>query len=340
MTLPDAPPPGVRRFGRLPDGRDVEVITLGMPGGLQADILTYGANLHRLAFPVRGRARQLVLQLPTLADYAADTAYVGPVVGRFANRIAGGRFTLDGQAHQLTRNEGDNHLHGGRYGVGKRLWRLLSPPTATEATLGLLSPAGEEGYPGRLEITLGLTVTADALQVRLRATTDAPTPVNLTYHPYINLGGQATSHWLRIPASRYLPVLPDLIPTGELLPVADTPFDFRRGRVIAQAMAGSHPQLSLAGGFDHCWVLDADADCHCELRSASDDLALKIRASGPGLQFYSGQYLARTHGDIGTGLALEPQGFPDAPRHAAFPDSVLRPGQTYRADMEFRLSAR
>ena len=323
----------------------MEAITLGAADGLQAEVLTYGAILRQLSIPVGGQRRALILQLPGIEQYERDAAYLGPVVGRFANRIGAGRFAIDGQAHQLSRNENGNHLHGGARGVGKRLWRLLEPPHRDSAgraalRLGLHSPAGEEGYPGNLDITLELSMRSDALHVSFTAYTDAPTPVNLTWHPYFNLGGNADAHWLRIPASRYLPVGPGLIPTGEIAPVQGTPFDFRLGRQIAPPPLHTHPQLSLGGGYDHCWVIDADADCHCELRSPQGDVTLKVGASGPGLQFYSGQFLAQTHPGIGSGLALEPQGLPDAPNHPAFPDAILRPGSTYRASIEYRVSVR
>ena len=330
--------PQVRHFGHLADGRSVEAITLGGPAGLQAEVLTYGAILHGLSFPVGGLRRELILRMEELGHYERDAAYVGPVVGRFANRIAAGRFAIDGRSHQLTRNERGNHLHGGAQGTGKRLWRVLDAPSDSQVRLGLQSPAGEEGYPGTLDITLALTILPDALRVSLAAHTDAPTPVNLTWHPYFNLGGSAAAHWLRIPASYYLPVGPGLIPTGEIAPVEGTPFDFRVGRRLAPPPLHMHPQLSPGGGYDHCWVLDAGADCHCELRSPQDDVTLKLSASGPGLQFYGGQFLSQTHPGIGSGLALEPQGLPDAPNHPNFPDAILRPGSSYHASIEYRVS--
>jgi aldose 1-epimerase len=183
-----------------------------------------------------------------------------------------------------------------------------------------------------------LALGADSLGISFTARCDAPTPVNLTWHPYFNLGGEAERHWLRIPASRYLPVGPGLIPTGEIAPVDATPFDFRKGRILQPPALDTHPQLGLGGGYDHCWVLDADADCQCELRSPEGDLALTITGSGPGLQFYSGQYLSRAHPVIGSGIALEPQGFPDAPNHVEFPDATLRPGRDYIARIEYRFS--
>lgn len=324
----------IAAFGTLADGRNVESVTLGAPDALRVEVLTYGAILRRLSLPVRGTRRDVILGFDQLDAYERDRAYVGPVVGRFGNRIAGGQFTVDGQTHKVTPNENGNHLHGGALGVSKRLWRILDA-SDSRLTLGLRSPAGEEGYPGTLDIELELTARPDRLQIAFTARTDAATPVNLTYHPYFNLGGIATEHWIRIPASRYLPVGPGLIPSGELAPVDGTPFDFRSGRRLAPPPLHTHPQLPLGGGYDHCWVLDPGADCHCELRAPQADLRMYLRGSGPGLQFYNGQFLAQAHPAIGSGLILEPQGLPDAPNHPNFPDAILRPGQTYRASIEY-----
>lgn len=328
----------IRPFGRLADGREVQAITLGNGDGLSAEVLTYGANLRHLSVPVAGQRRETVLALDDIAQYEADTAYVGPVVGRFANRIARGRFAVDGHAHQLACNENGNHLHGGANGVGRQLWQVIGTPSESSLVLALHSPAGTEGYPGNLDVEMRLALRGNSLAIGFTARCDAPTPVNLTWHPYFNLGGEATRHWLRIPASHYLPVGAGLIPTGEIAPVDGTPFDFRKGRILQPPALDAHPQLGLGGGYDHCWVLDADADCQCELRSPEGDLALAITGSGPGLQFYGGQYLSRAHPGIGSGIALEPQGFPDAPNHPGFPDAILRPGRHYGARIEYRFS--
>lgn len=325
-------------FGRLADGRDVQAITLVSDEGLQAQVLTYGAILRSLSYPVNGRRRELILSLDNLGQYESDPAYVGPVVGRFANRIAQGRFAADGRLYQLTPNENGNHLHGGTRGVGKQPWRLLGSPTDSAVRLALESPSGDEGYPGNLSVEMTLSLERDCLRIDFAARSDAPTPVNLTCHPYFNLGGEATLHWLRIPASRYLPVDAGLIPTGEFAPVEGTAFDFREGRILQPPPLDTHPQLVAGGGYDHCWVLDDDADCQCELRSPAGDIALTVSGSGPGLQFYNGQYLSRSHPGIGSGLALEPQGLPDAPNHPGFPDAILRPGSAYRASIQYRFS--
>jgi aldose 1-epimerase len=333
----------MRSFGLLEDGRGIDAITLGDASGLQVEVLTYGAILHRLTYPVRGVRRDLILHFDRLQDYERDRAYVGSLVGRFGNRIGGSRFELDGKTHQVTANEGVNHLHGGELGFGKRLWRVLEP-TGTESrrvVLGLRSPDGEEGYPGTVDATVELTVKPNALSVALRAHSDAATPINLTYHPYFNLAGDfnapAIEQHLRIPARHYLPVSSGLIPTGEIAPVDGTTFDFRASRRLRPPALQTHPQLELAGGYDHCWMLDANADCACELASPNRDLTLTM-TGGPGLQFYNGQFLARTHPALGSGVILEPQGFPNAPNEQGFPTAILRPGETYRADIEYRLN--
>jgi aldose 1-epimerase len=332
----------MRSFGLLQDGRSIEAITLGDESGLQAEVLTYGAILRRLSFPVRGVRRELILHFDRIEQYEADRAYVGSLVGRFGNRIAAGRFELDGRTHQVTANEGTNHLHGGTLGFGKRVWRVLdvSERRDRRVLLGLRSPDGEEGYPGTVEATVELTVKPHALSITLSASSDAATPVNLTYHPYFNLGGgadtPATDQWLRIPARHYLPVAAGLIPTGEIATVDDTTFDFRTSRRLKPPPIDSHPQLGLAGGYDHCWVLDPDADCACEIASPDRDVTLKM-SGGPGLQFYNGQFLSRSHPALGSGVILEPQGFPNAPNEARFPAAILRPGETYRRVIEYRL---
>jgi aldose 1-epimerase len=334
--------PGIRAFGRLADGRDIEAITLGEPDGVQVEVLTYGAIIRRLTVPMRGARRDVVLHFDSLAEYERDRDNVGPVVGRFGNRIARGQFTIDGVAHQVSVNEGENHLHGGATGFAKRVWRVLDTG-ATRLTLGLHSPAGDEGYPGNLDATIALETTQDSLRVRIGAHCDAPTPVNLTYHPYFNLAGDSsvpgTQHSLRIPASRYLPVRAGLIPTGEFADVSGTPFDFRRSRRLAPPALESDAQLLLGGGYDHCWLLDPGADCSCELTSPDRDLTMTILGSGPGVQFYNGQYLSRAHPRLGSGVILEPQGLPNSMNEPRFPNVILRPGESYRADIDYRFQS-
>jgi aldose 1-epimerase len=188
-------------------------------------------------------------------------------------------------------------------------------------------------------VTAELSVKSRTLGVALSARTDAATPINLTYHPYFNLAGDfsvpATGQWLRIPAGHYLPVAQGLIPTGEIAAVDGTAFDFRTSRRLEPPPLKSHAQLEIAGGYDHCWVLDADAECACEIAAPDRDLTLSM-SGGPGLQFYNGQFLGRSHPSLGSGVILEPQGFPNAPNEPGFPAAILRPGETWRRVIEYR----
>lgn len=333
----------IRPFGLLEDGRGIDAITLGTERGLQVEVLTYGAILRRLSYPVRGVRRDLILHFDGLAQYERDRAYVGSLVGRFGNRIGGSRFELDGKVHHVTANEDANHLHGGALGFGKRVWRVLDFTETRRVVLGLTSPDGEEGYPGNVEVTAELAVKPDTLSIILSARSDAATPINLTYHPYFNLQADphqpATDQRLRIPANHYLPVVPGLIPTGELASVEGSTFDFRVSRPLRPPSIESHPQLALAGGYDHCWVLADDADCACELSCADQDVKLTM-LGGPGLQFYNGQFLARSHPTLGSGVILEPQGFPNAPNEPRFPPATLRPGALYTVGIEYRVEAK
>jgi len=249
----------------------VDAITLGAADSLQAEVLTYGGILRRLTIPTRSGLTNLILTLPDLATYLRDTAFLGVIVGRVANRIAQARFRMSGREYQLTANDGPHHLHGGTQGFGKRLWRVLDLQHSPQPQLrlGLTSPDAEEGYPGTLEVSAEITLGADELRLQLEARCDATTPVSLTWHPYFNFSGRpersVDDHLLRLPASRYLPVRDSgLIPTGEIADVAGTPFDFRSMRPLRVPTLATHPQLQNAGGYDHCWVLDGQRDCDAE----------------------------------------------------------------------------
>jgi aldose 1-epimerase len=323
----------IEPFGNLQDGRRVEAVTLGTPGGLQAQILTYGGILRRLTWPVRGVAADLVLSLPDLDAYVRDPAFLGILVGRFANRIAGARFELDGQTYRITANEGPNQLHGGQLGFGKRLWKVLDLQPPRRLVLGYTSPDGEEGYPGTLAVSAEFIVESDWLSLRFQARCDRATPLNLTWHPYFDLPGDPV---LRIPASHFLPVRDaQLIPTGELASVAGTPFDFREPRSVRSPDPASHPQLTIPAGYDHCWVLDEKRDCDAELRAPG--VSLKVLSERRALQFYGGQALPRQHPGM-RGICLEPQDFPNAPNEPRFPPAILRPGTACTTTFYYRLS--
>jgi aldose 1-epimerase len=283
-----------------------------------------------------------VLSLPDLDAYARDRAFIGCVIGRFANRIAGASFELDGRRVRVTANEGANHLHGGAVGFGKRAWSVLdfTPGTPGSLRLGLRSPDGEEGYPGNFEVNVEFVVTDERLTLRFEAASDAPTPVNLTYHPYFNLGGGFDGeHFLQIPADHYLPVSDrDLIPSGELCPVQGTPFDFRQSTLLELPAAPSHPQLVIAGGYDHCFARDTRTHEAAILRSERSGITLRLRSNQPGLQFYGGQALPQEYPQLRHGISLEPQRFPNAPNEESFGCSILRPGEIYSHDLIYQFS--
>jgi aldose 1-epimerase len=329
-----------RAFGSLDDGAQVDAITLGSRDGLQVEILTYGGILRRMEVPTAAGSINLVLGLPDIDAYQRDTAYLGAIAGRFASRIAGARYEYAGQSHQLAANEGQNHLHGGTLGFGKRVWRILDRDR-DRLRLAYRSPAGEEGYPGTLDVEATYTVGDMSLELLLEAHTDAPTLINLTGHAYFNLAGDpkvpAAQQVLTLPADRYLPVIDSsLIQTGEIASVAGTPFDFRRARALADAPP--HPQLAMRGGYDQCLVMPAGEPSRAELHSPHSGVTLRVDSPKPVLQLYEGQGLDRQHPGLGRGICLEPQDYPNAPNEPAFPDAILQPGETYSHPIRYRLS--
>ncbi|QKG20786.1 aldose epimerase family protein [Actinomadura verrucosospora] len=318
MTLPDT------AFGFTPAGEKVERHVLDN-GTLRAAVLTYGATLQRLRV---ADGTDVVLGLGTLKDYLHRSRYFGAVVGRYGNRIARGRFTLDGREHRLAANDGEHALHGGVRGFDKRVWRTESAgPEAVE--LSLVSPDGEEGYPGELTARVRYVLDGDALRLEYRATTDAPTVVNLTNHSYFNLAGSGDvrRHVVAIEADRYLPVDGEKIPTGEPAPVAGTPFDFTvPTRVDARR----------DGRYDHCFVLRGGA----RVTDPASGRSMEVATTEPGVQFYTGHMLDGVATPFGpfAGLCLETQRFPDAPNRPAFPSAVLRPGEERVSVTTYRFS--
>ena len=333
-----------RPFGRLADGKEVHGYTLGGPDGLQAEILTLGGTLRSLTLPVRGKRIPLVLSLPDLPAYLKDTSYLGQLVGRFGNRIGGAAFELDGRRYALTANNGPNTLHGGDVGFGKYIWTVLGASGGRNSfvKLGHRSPAGINGFPGNLDVTALISVYDNKLTLAYEATTDAPTPISFTWHPYFNISGDPglaiDEQTLRIAADNYLPINEARIPTGEIAPVAGTPFDFRRAKSLRVPPPSSHPQIALTGGFDHCWVIDKNARVAGELYSPASGVRMQVRTDLPGLQIY-GAYHLRTAYPGMHAVCIEPENFPDAPNHANFPNSILRPGEIHRSFMSFTFSA-
>ncbi|MEU6475403.1 aldose epimerase family protein [Streptomyces sp. NPDC047017] len=322
-------------FGTLSDGTPVHRWTLER-AGVRVRVLSYGGIVQSLQVPDRdGRAADVVLGFADLDGYLTHPEpYLGALVGRYANRIGGARFALDGRTYELARNDGPNSLHGGARGFDKRVWEV-TPQGPYGVRLTRVSPDGEEGFPGRL--TVGVTYALDeagALCVGYEAVTDAPTVVNLTNHTYWNLGGTgsgpAGGHELRLAASRYTPVDAGLIPAGDPADVTGTRFDLRRPR-------------ALGSGFDHNFVLDKGAtpaaEEVAELRDPVSGRVLTVATTEPGLQLYTADHLGAPFAP-GDGIALETQHFPDSPNRPDFPGTTLRPGETYRSRTVYGFSAR
>jgi len=344
-------------FGTTADAKPVELFTLTNAHDVEVRAMTYGATIVWLHAPDReGHLDDIVLGYPTLAGYLAQSPYFGAIVGRYGNRIAKGRFTLDGKAYQLATNNGPNHLHGGVKGFDKVVWSAEPAETDTSATVtfSYVSPAGEEGYPGTLRARVTYTLTdRDELRVDYLATTDQATPVNLTQHSYFNLAGAGTrdilAHELMIAADRYTPVDATLIPTGEIAAVAGTPFDFRTPTAIGARIGQSDVQLQHGKGYDHNWVLNRAGAAEGALVLAArvteptTGRTLDVFTTEPGIQFYSGNFLDGTiTGKDGRvyqhryGFCLETQHFPDSPNHPNFPSTILRPGREYRSTTVFQ----
>ena len=339
-------------FGRLPDGAVVELYTLNNSHGLRARIMTYGAIVVSLEVPDRdGHAGDITLGYDSLGGYLEASPYFGAVVGRYGNRIARGKFTLDGTEYTLAANNGDNHLHGGLKGFDKVVW--AAEPVREEAAVGVrlsyLSPDGEEGYPGNLSCVVTYRITEDnELTIAYEATTDKATPVNLTHHSYFNLAGQGRGdilgHELLLEADSYTPVDDGLIPTGEISPVAGTPFDFTTPYAIGARIA------RVPGGYDHNFVLRSgggDLTRAAEVYEPASGRVMEILTTEPGIQFYSGNFLDGTiTGKVERvyrqhyGFCLETQHFPDSPNQPDFPSTILRPGEAYQTRTIYRFSTR
>lgn len=346
-------------FGALADGTPVEAITLANEKGVSATIITYGATLQALKAPGRdGQVADIVLGHDNLAPYVETPNYFGVTVGRFANRIADGRFTLDGKTYQLTQNDKANSLHGGVKGFDKNLWKVadVRQGAAGSVTLSLESPDGDQGYPGNLSVKTTYRLDDDnVLTMIYEASTDKPTIVNMTNHAIFNLAGEGSPlgvlrHRLTIPASHYTPVNAALIPTGALTPVQGTVFDYRRGREISDGLRdGTDPQIVAGRGIDHNYAIDAGLTPKQKLTARLEDpdsgRVLEVHSTQPGLQVYTGNFLDGTivgkRGHLyrmGDGIALEPQKFPDAPNQPSFISARVDPGKPYRHEMSFRLS--
>ncbi len=341
--------PAVERsvFGRLPDGREVHLYTLTNPGGIRATVMTWGATLTGVHAPDReGNLANVTLYLDTLEDYLKGHPLFGSVVGRYANRIAGAEFTLDGKTVEVEANAGKNHIHGGRRNVSRVLWQAR--PIRRDASAGVelthTSPDGHAGFPGTLAVTVRYLVTRqDELIMEYEATTDKPTVVNLTNHAYWNLAGAGSGnvlgHRLMLNADRYLPFGEGKIPTGELAPVEGTPMDFREPTTV-----GARIKQVEGENYDHCYVLNKKGAPRMGHRMGlaarvvepASGRVMEVRTTQPGVQLYTAKGLGprlkgggKPYGPY-HGLCLETQHYPDSPNRPAFPSTALRPGETYR----------
>ncbi len=334
-------------FGKLPDGRQVELYTLANANGARARIMTYGGILVSLEVPDRsGKLDDVTLGFDNLQGYLKGHPYFGAIVGRYGNRIGKGTFTLDGVTYQLAKNNDENHLHGGIKGFDKVLWDAepVKQDNAVSVKLSYLSKDGQENYPGNLACTVIYTLTNDdELKISYQAPNDKATPINLTHHSYFNLAGQGSSdilgHEMMLNADRFTPVDEGLIPTGELRPVKGTPMDFTEPTAIGARIEQDDEQLKFGGGYDHNWVLnkkDAPLTLAARVYEPTTGRVMEIYTTEPGIQFYSGNFLDGTITGKGArvykhryGFCLETQHFPDSPNEPNFPSVILRPGEKY-----------
>ena len=334
----------------MPGGAPVEELTL-QNGGLTCRIITYGGAVRSLEVPDReGNPVDIALGFDTLEDYRTQDKYMGALVGRYANRIGGARFTLNGVDYPLAANDGENSLHGGNTGFDKRVW-TVEQLTESSAVLSLVSPDGEEGYPGTPRVEVTYTLRDGGLYVWYQAKCDKDTPCSLTNHTYFNLSGHDSGsvegQYIKLYASRYTPTAPGSIPTGEIAPVEGTPMDLRTAQPIGEHIGDPFDQLVLAGGYDHNWVIDGyDNETvvpAARAWSPETGICMEAATTQPGVQFYTGNYVGgcplgkggAAYGDR-HGFCLETQFYPDSPNHANFPSCVLRAGEVFDHTAAFR----
>jgi aldose 1-epimerase len=347
----------VRPFGKTPEGEDVKLYSLTNSKGIQADIITYGGIVVSLYVPdQQGRLGDIVLGYDNLSDYIKNNPYFGCIVGRYGNRIAKGKFTLDGKQYTLATNNDQNHLHGGNKGFDKVVWKAETVQSENEVgvKLSYLSEDGEEGYPGNLSCTVTYTLTENnELKIDYEATTDKPTVCNLTHHSYFNFTGcerDILGHELMLNADRFTPVDAGLIPTGQLQSVKDTVMDFTKQTPIGAGINSDYEQIKFAGGYDHNWVLnrkDQELILAARVYEPTTGRVMEVLTTEPGIQFYSGNFLDGTiTGKEGKvykkryGFCLETQHYPDSPNKPDFPSTVLLPGEKYKTTTIYRFSTR
>ena len=345
-------------FGKAADGKEVYIYTLRNKNGMEARITNYGGILVSLMVPDRnGKPGDVVLGYDSLAEYIKDSPYFGALVGRYANRIGKGRFTLNGVEYKLAINNGANHLHGGLKGFDKVVWDVNEKESRPggSLTLSYRSKDGEEGYPGDLSVKVVYSLTeSNELRIEYRATTDKPTVVNLAHHSYFNLAGAGNgdilSHELFIDADLFTPVDSGLIPTGEMRSVKGTPMDFTQPTAIGARINSNDTQLKIAGGYDHNWVVNKPMKSFglaARVLEKTTGRVMEVWTTEPGLQFYSGNFLSGSNIGKGGkryehrfGFCLETQHYPDSPNRPQFPSTILNPGQTYSSTTVYRFTAK
>ena len=351
--------PGIEQavFGNFPDGRVAHLFMLHNASGMTVQITNYGGYIVSWTAPDKaGKQENITLGLPAFADYLKGTPSLGPIIGRFGNRIANAQFTLDNQTYTLAANNGKNHIHGGRVGFAQKLW-TATPVDGAEPALILryTSPDGEEGYPGTLAVEVRYTLQKDnALRIDYQATTDKPTVVNLTNHAYFNLSGMkgdVLNHELMIRADKFLPTDKGQIPTGDMKPVAGTVFDFTKPTPIGNRITDTtDTQLRIGAGYDHCWVFSDPAKTlklGATLYEPTSGRFMEMYTTEPAVQLYTANHLNGTlRGKEGVaytrrfGVCLETQHFPDSPNQPNFPTTKLRPGETYKTTTMYKFSVR
>ena len=352
MSITDKP------FGKTKDGTEVKLYTLKNATGMTVSITNYGGIVTSIIVPDKdGKPGDVACGYDKVEDYIAGSPYFGCITGRYANRIAKGKFSIEGKEYTLATNNGPNHLHGGDVGFDKRVWKAstVKDDNSVQLVLNYTSPDGEEGYPGKLDckVTYRLPKKENALHIDYLASTDKATPVNLTNHTYFNLAGHGTGthldHEIAINADRYTPTDATAIPTGELAPVKGTPFDFTTSHKIGKRIDADHEQIKFGKGYDHNWVINqkkpGELTLAAHVSEPTSGRVLEVHTTEPGIQFYTGNFLDGSN--VGKGgkvykhryaFCLETQHYPDSPNQKSFPSCILKPGETYKHTCIYKFS--